>query len=326
MTPSLCAGCVRLSFPALSAIPIAQRAALDVEARVINAEGLSATERVHLSATRGSSVVLACVPRSHLAIEIWEPDGEQLAVAAAPPGALSASTGCVELALLCPDTLRIMGALAISFVRAGPALPALHKPPTFSPRVHLVPAGLLATGELAVAPPATTLSCGLRVSRNALSEPPTTDSTLYPLALALCAGDGALPGGTEDLNALAAAAIRAIDAGTGDSEVAILATADENLAAILVACAPDHVPIVWLGARGQARALHVASIHRECAAVMHIPRDGDALLPPRDFFSGARPRRRRSVAWADPLIKPPCSSCSSEELLCHDFQANGTAS
>lgn len=293
------------------------RHAAEVEVRLSCPDGSTETSSAHLGARVSAtlSLPLRCMGAAEgaLTVEVSDPcGGGVLALGAVPGGALNSSVGTLRIALLCPDALRAVGTLQLTYIRADDKLVFTSPTPPSAPakRARVVPAGLLASGEFARVPSVICLG-GVSVSRTALHQaPPASPFSVAapPLESSVClelsVGDATLPGGAADVNALVAAACTALDA----PEVAALCTSDLKIAAVLKARAPD-APLVWCGQPTVAKRFRIASIHPEGPSVVHAPRDGVYIVLPDELYalSLAQPRRRRSVVWADPLVPQPAA-------------------
>lgn len=357
---------IRISFGGLSTSLKTQpgnscsqlRNAADIEVKLVTEVGSCTTARGHLSAEHGAVLDLAiagAVAVSSLTVELSEGGfGNVVAIGAATSKSFRAlSVGNLELALICPDVLKFAGSLEASFIRSGPKLAKLapivnkNKEGNTNTDARLVPAGLLADGNLAAVPPSVTLRTEnghqANVSRSALVRlPPDTLSTSTfgsfndPVVLQLCAGETDLPGGKCDLNLLAANAVHAL-ADTSNGVVA-LATEDVAVATVLMAVAPENTAVIWTHCARKdvpKRLRMPASVHRDFHSGTYVElkkkkkeENGNSnnnntvlVLPPKlldgqegnsdahDTQNENRLKRKKSsVRWASPLS----TRCTSE--------------
>lgn len=328
--------------------------AADIDVKLVSEHGgyqSYQTARGHLSASNGAILHLALpglATISSLTVELSEPGyGNVVAIGATTAKYFSEiSVGNLEIALICPDILKFVGSLQASFLRSGPEIEKLPDMNTFKlsrvTQAKLVPAGLLASGELARAPSSVSLQNGdgkykAQVSRSALSGTASLgiDNGKELIVLGLCAGDIDLSGGSCDLNQLAAKAVHALGNG-----VIALATSDVQVATVLMAIAPPDTPAIWTGARKDvAKRLRMpASIHPDFHSGIHVEKksssednDDEVLLVPSKLLRGddgnddetidpendnRLKRKKSSVRWASPLS----TRCTIEEK-----EVDGTA-
>lgn len=367
---------IRISFAGLSTSLAAQPGscsqllnAADIEVKIETADKCYKTARGHLSAEHGAILHLA-IPAtetiSSLTVELSEVGfGNVVAIGAtAKQSFRNLCEGNLEIALICPDVLKFTGSLCGKFVRTGRKLAYTKIETENNPgekyninnnnniKAKVVPAGLLASGELACVPRSVLLhsgdgyECTAQVSRSALlSNSVSVSDSLRPfgsdeepIVLELCRGEAELPGGTCDLNVLAAKAVDALaDSANG---VIALATNDVQIATVLMAIAPPDTPAIWTGItrKDVAKRLRMpASIHpdfyggiyvekkelvssdtddttAEEKEVLHVPvkllgvddGDDDNVEPEND---NRLKRKKSSVRWASPLS----TRCSIEE-------------
>lgn len=356
----LAAETIRISFAGLSSSLAGQGGccqeltnAADVEVKCVTEDGGKQTARGHLSAEHGAVLHLAIpgnVAITSLTVELSEVGyGNVVAIGATAGCAFRNScVGDLEVALICPDVLEFAGSLQASFIRTGAKLSGnirntnIHR----DTEARLRPTGLLACGEFACVPSSVTLRSAeagyqyeAQVSRSALGplsgSVPPLGSGGEPVVLELCAGDADLPGGSTDLNILAAKAVHVL-ADSANAVVA-LATKDVQVATVLMAIAPPDTPAIWTGTRKDvAKRLRMpASCHPDFYSGIYVekkeplPSDSDddtegheVLVLPAKLLGGSDSkgeddpendnrlkRKKSSVRWASPLS----TRCSIKE-------------
>ncbi len=209
---------------------------------------------------------------------------------------------------MCPDALAYCGLLRFRYLRTDEAIEVKCTKRFDTPtEARLVSAGIGADEVLYRAKSEVEIG-GMNVSRTALRGGVRGKQGEGHVVLQLDLGASELLGGEADVNVLVSRATQAL---AEEEDVVALATADIDVATVLVARTAGHVPVVWCGEeRGVARRLKMASIYDEGDGVVRVQRkEGDVVVLPPGLFAeeGADEvgavRRRTSVHWADPLVE-----------------------
>lgn len=295
--------------------------AVDIDVRI----GKSSRERAQINSRVGATIVIQCTKKfGTLSVELREPGfGKLIALGAVTACALSAScANYVEMALICPDALAPCGVLNFSYLKTAELIDVKTPVKRFESEVNakLVHAGIGCDGKLLRTPAQVKIGDNneVLVSRTAMSTRNLNMQTSNDgdddgnVVLVLDVGNQTLPGGVADVNELVSAAVNAL---TEEKDVVALATADLNVAVVLVARTETGTPLVWCGEEiGVAKRIGMASsLNNEGNTMLRVEKkdNDDMVVLPAELFQTNRNdanlvRRRssnNSVTWANPLVR-----------------------